>query len=104
MNIKLLSLASAFVAMAMSTQSAYAHEEHKDEKKKLVFADLTVEQVQAAIKEGKVSVIDVNGVGSYNKAHVPGAHHFKTLKRKGLKKVLSPDKSALVVAYCGGPQ
>ena len=51
-----------------------------------------------------MTILDVNGVKSYNKAHIPGARHFGTLKKKGLKQALPDDKATLLVAYCGGPQ
>lgn len=74
-----------------------------EEKKKIEFADLTVKELQAALTKGKVTVIDVNGLSRYQAGHVPGAVHYGSLKKKGLAKVLPEDKSALIVAYCGGP-
>lgn len=102
MKQKLLSLMGIALVLVMTVPTAFAQD--KEEKKNPEFANLTVEQLQAAIKDGKVTVVDVNGLNSYNKGHIPGALHFRTLKKKGLKAALPKDKAALVVAYCGGPQ
>ena len=55
-----------------------------------------------SIKEKKVTILDVNGSESYAQAHIPGAIDF-TAKKEHIASVLPSDKSALVVAYCGGP-
>ena len=84
---KLLALlAAAFVAV-----SAQAGE----------FPDISIDELKAAIKDKKVTVIDVNGSASFKAGHVPGAIDFRGTK--DIAKVLPSDKSALVVAYCGGP-
>ena len=92
------------IAVAIVTATTSAIADQKKEETKTEFANITVEQLQAAIKDGKVAIIDVNSVKSYNEAHIPGAMHFKTLKKEELKKALPEDKATLVVAYCGGPQ
>ena len=66
------------------------------------FEDISVDDLDAAIKEGKVTVLDVNGEKSYKSGHIPGAVHFPSLE--DLSKVLPEDKDALIVAYCGGPK
>ena len=66
------------------------------------YPDISIKDLQAAIKAGKVAVIDVNGAGSFKKGHIPTAIHFSS-KSKGLAKLLPKDKKTLVVAYCGGP-
>ncbi len=104
MKMKLPSLTGAVVAFALATTSAIAEGDKKEKQEEPKFEDVTVEQLQAAIKDGKVSIIDANGAAAYNKAHIPGALHYRTLKKKGLKTSLPKDKSMLVVAYCGGPQ
>jgi rhodanese-related sulfurtransferase len=47
-------------------------------------------------------LLDVNGTSSWKAGHIPGAIDFTTSKEK-LATLLPKDKSALVVAYCGGP-
>lgn len=64
MKMRLLSI--GVVAMALVTPMQISHAEDAVEKKKPEFADMTVEQVQAAIKEGKVTIIDVNGKKRYD--------------------------------------
>jgi rhodanese-related sulfurtransferase len=66
------------------------------------FPDISVAELQTAIKEKKVTVLDVNGSDAYAKGHIPGAIDFRATKAE-IAKQLPADKSALVVAYCGGP-
>ncbi|MEQ1843124.1 MAG: rhodanese-like domain-containing protein, partial [Verrucomicrobiales bacterium] len=66
------------------------------------FPDISIAELKAAIAEGKVTVIDVNGPTSYANGHIPGAIDFSANKDT-LASVLPESKDALVVAYCGGP-
>ena len=65
--------------------------------------DISVKELKTAIEKNKVTVIDVNGTDSYKEGHIPTAINFEE-KSEELAKVLPKDKSALIVAYCGGPQ
>ena len=65
------------------------------------YPDISIKDLQAAIKDGKVAVIDVNGAGSFKKGHIPTAIHLASTK--DLSKALPGDKKTLIVAYCGGP-
>ena len=67
------------------------------------FPDITITELKSAIEAKKVTVIDVNGTDSFKSGHIPGAVDFAAVKGE-LAKALPSDKSALVVAYCGGPQ
>ena len=67
------------------------------------FPDISIGELKKAIEEKKVTVIDVNGSGSYAKGHVPTAVDFAAVGKDGLAGKLPSDKGALVVAYCGGP-
>jgi rhodanese-related sulfurtransferase len=80
-------LAAAFVAAG-----AYAGE----------FPDISIDELKKAIEAKKVTVVDVNGSASYQKGHVPSAIDFAAVKGD-FAKSLPADKSALIVAYCGGP-
>ena len=66
------------------------------------FPDISVAELQTAIKEKKVTVLDVNGSDSFKKGRIPGAIDFRATKAE-IAKNLPADKGALVVAYCGGP-
>lgn len=66
------------------------------------FPDISVAELQSAIKEKKVTVLDVNGSDSFKAGHIPGAIDFRATKAE-IAKNLPADKGALVVAYCGGP-
>jgi rhodanese-related sulfurtransferase len=66
------------------------------------FPDISVADLKKAIDEKKVTVLDVNGSDSFKQGHIPGAVDFRA-KKAEIASALPSDKSALVVAYCGGP-
>ena len=66
------------------------------------YPDISVKELQNAIKEGKVAVIDVNGQKSFSRGHIPTAIDFSSQGKK-LSNLLPKDKNTLVVSYCGGP-
>ncbi len=66
-------------------------------------ADITHDDLMAAIKDKSAVVIDVNGTDSFKEGHIPGALNWEDVKGD-LAKHLPADKSALVVAYCGSEQ
>ena len=67
------------------------------------YPDVTITDLEKAIKAGKVVVIDVNGAKSFkSKGHIPGAVSFKNQAALA-KQLAKKDKGILVVAYCGGP-
>jgi rhodanese-related sulfurtransferase len=67
------------------------------------YPDITIGDLEKAIKAGKVTLIDVNGKNSYKKGHIPGAVLFSN--KDSLAKQLSKvKKNTLVVAYCGNPR
>ena len=66
------------------------------------FGDISIEDLQKAILAKKVAIIDVNGQGSFQNGHIPGAINFSSQKQ-ALKKLLPTNKNTLIVAYCGGP-
>ncbi len=67
------------------------------------FPDITIAELKTAIKEKKVTVIDVNGADSFKEGRVPTALDWSAVKGDIAKK-LPADKDALIVAYCGGPK
>ncbi|GMV79633.1 MAG: hypothetical protein AMXMBFR7_08170 [Planctomycetota bacterium] len=89
-------LASAFAValVAMLGVASYAGDP---------VGDISLEDLKKAIAEKKVTLIDCNGADSYKKGHIPGAIDFSAAK-DDLAKHLPEDKTALVVAYCGGPK
>ena len=62
--------------------------------------DISVKELQAALKDGKVAVIDVNGKSF---RVVISRLRLIFLPKESLSKLLPSDKSALIVSYCGGP-
>ncbi len=66
------------------------------------YPEISRDDLKAAIADGKVALLDVNGSESYAKAHIPGAIDFAAVG-DDLASKLPEDKSALIVAYCGSP-
>ena len=67
------------------------------------YPDISIGDLEKAIKAGKVVVIDVNGKNSQDKRGViPTAVSFKDAKTLA-KQLAKSKKDTLVVAYCGGP-
>ena len=66
------------------------------------YPEITIKDLKAAIANKSVTLLDANGTDTYKEGHIPGAIDFTA--SKDLSKVLPKDKSALIVAYCGGPQ
>ncbi|HEY0456141.1 MAG TPA: rhodanese-like domain-containing protein [Verrucomicrobiae bacterium] len=67
------------------------------------YGDITIKDLKKAIASKKVILLDANGTESWQKQHIPGALNFESAEDT-LAKVLPKDKSALIVAYCGGPK
>ena len=82
-----------FLATALIVVLAHAGE----------FPDISIGELKTAITSGKAVIIDVNGSDSFKKGHIPGAVDFDS-NEANLAKMLPKDKTALVVAYCGGPK
>jgi len=80
----------------------YKNKDEKLQAYKKKYADVTHEELLAAIESGDALVIDVNGKKSYEKAHVTGAVGFHD--KKALKAALPEDKSSLIIPYCGSPK
>jgi rhodanese-related sulfurtransferase len=65
--------------------------------------DISLADLKQAMADKEVTLLDCNGSASYANGHIPGAIDFDVAKADRAKR-LPKDKSALVVAYCGGPQ
>jgi len=101
MNTLLLA-AAVCLAVVAPADRAQAQAATKEKKAKATFADMSVKDVQKAIKDGKVTIIDVNGPAVYKAGHVPGAVNWAAVKGK-LADALPKDKDALILSYCSGP-
>jgi len=66
------------------------------------YPDVTIDQLNKAIKDNSVVLLDANGTSSFAKGHIPGAIDFASVKDLSAK--LPKDKNTLIVAYCGGPR
>jgi rhodanese-related sulfurtransferase len=67
------------------------------------YKEITITELKADLAAKKVTLLDANGSESWTEGHIPGAIDFEASNSK-LAKLLPKDKSALVVAYCGGPK
>ncbi len=67
------------------------------------FADISHDELHAAIAAKQVVVLDVNGTDSFKEGRIPGAIDFVAHKDQ-LASLLPADKGALIVAYCGNEQ
>jgi rhodanese-related sulfurtransferase len=65
--------------------------------------DISMAELQSAMKQGKVVLLDANGSEIYNAGHIPGAIDVEAAG-SSLATKLPSDKSTLIVAYCGGPK
>lgn len=94
-----LTLALALSSGILMVPTAVAGEEQAKDK----VPDISLADLKQAIADKTVTLLDCNGSASYAKGHIPGAINFATAKT-ALADKLPKEKSALVVAYCGGPQ
>jgi rhodanese-related sulfurtransferase len=67
-----------------------------------VTPEITTEQLQRILAEGRVPVLDTRSAQEYAIAHIPGS---RNLYEKELDQVLAayPDTAASLVLYCNGP-
>jgi rhodanese-related sulfurtransferase len=82
----------ALMAAAFVTASVYAGE----------FADISLQDVQAAATAKSAVIIDANSPDSYKAGHVPGALSWAAIKGDPAAS-LPADKNTLIIAYCGNP-
>ncbi len=62
--------------------------------------DISQADLQAAIAQKAVVVLDVNGTESFNEGRIPGAIDYIANQKK-IAALLPKQKDALIVAYCG---
>ena len=63
------------------------------------FPDITHAELQKAIADKQVTLLDANGTDSYKAGHIPGALDF-TADKDALAVKLPEKKDSLIVAYC----
>ena len=80
------------MAAVLLTASVYAGE----------FANISIQDVQAAATAKSAVIIDANSPTSYKAGHVPGALSWAAIKKDPTAS-LPADKHALIIAYCGNP-
>lgn len=64
------------------------------------FPSISHQELQAAVAQKSVVLLDANGSDSFKEGRIPGAIDFEANEKK-LAALLPKDKNALVVAYCG---
>jgi len=65
------------------------------------YTDVSKTEMSKIVATNKATIVDVNTKKSFSKSRIPGAIHYAS-NSKNFNKVLPKDKSAMVVAYCGG--
>lgn len=65
------------------------------------YSDVSLKEMQTIVQSKRATIIDVNSDASFAKVHIPGAIHYGSQKDQ-LAQLLPKDKSAPVIAYCGG--
>ena len=66
------------------------------------YPNVTKAELEKIVNNKSATIIDVNDDESFKSSHVPGAIHFASVE-KNFATALPADKSAEIVAYCGGP-
>ena len=66
------------------------------------YPEISKTELKTLAEQKAATIFDVNSDESFKEAHVPGAIHYGTVKGNFAKQ-LPQDKSAIIVAYCGGP-
>ena len=61
---------------------------------------ITRDELQAAIENGDVIVVETLGPQYYDDAHLPGAINIPYTETARLAPALLPDKAAAIVTYC----
>ena len=89
----------AILALVLSAAVIWAAEEKSGEQ----YPIISIQDLKSAMDSKTVTLLDANGTDSFKEGHIPGAIDFETNSSK-LADLLPKDKSALIVAYCGGPQ
>ena len=64
--------------------------------------DISVDELKPLVAAKGAVLLDANGSESFAEGHIPGAIDFRASGEQ-LATLLPADKTALIVAYCGGP-
>lgn len=89
MKTQILSLTAIILSAAAAVAGSYP--------------DISMDELQRAIADKDVTVVDVNGTDSYKEGHIPTAIDYMAVKGE-FAASLPADKDALIVAYCGSPE
>ena len=60
--------------------------------------EVDVEEAQAHLEQGDTVFLDIRDIGSYSRAHIPGAHHIGDYNIEAF--IEAADKTKRVVVYC----
>ena len=61
------------------------------------------DELQANLRRGRVTLVDVLSPESFAVAHLPGAINLPVADIPRRARAVLPDPRASIVAYCGGP-
>jgi rhodanese-related sulfurtransferase len=65
--------------------------------------DISREDLIRAMRDGRVTLVDVLSPESFASMHIPGAINLPVADLARRAKELLPDSRTAIVAYCGGP-
>jgi len=65
--------------------------------------DISREDLIRAMRDGRVTLVDVLSPESFASTHIPGAINLPVADLARRAKALLPDPRTAIVAYCGGP-
>ncbi len=97
-----VALAGANIANASGNYGKKQEKKHEEKSDDPHHAEISLDDLKKAIDTKSVFLVDANSAKTYSKGHLPGAVSFAK-NEKNFASLLPTDKSALIVAYCGGP-
>lgn len=66
--------------------------------------EITLEELRERLdQEEEIKLVDSRGPGDFAEAHLPGAVNIPSMEVTRLARELLPDRNALIVTYCSGP-
>src|SRR3954468_17928389 len=65
--------------------------------------DISREDLIRAMRDGRITLVDVLSPESFASMHIPGAVNLPVADLARRAKELLPDRRSAIVAYCGGP-
>jgi rhodanese-related sulfurtransferase len=65
--------------------------------------EISRRELIAALRDGRIKLVDVLSPESFASRHIPGAISLPTAEIAARARDILPDRHAPIVTYCGGP-